>query len=185
MVEVRVFIILGLIYACASLFLIIVMEEENSELNPRLMKQMSAMLDEKISGLKRSLVAEQSAMTAKIEKKLKTTEKKFKSKSSRCQYELNVEMREKFEDVQDQVKRRTAESIDKAADILEEGMAMIDRRNKHIEIADWSEYGWATVEEYEKRALASDSDDDKRMRKAEKAEENVKRVEREKRIGKT
>ena len=34
-------------------------------------------------------------------------------------------------------------------------------------MADSSEAGWQTVDEYEQKNIASDSDDDKRIRKAE------------------
>ena len=119
--------------------------------------------------MKRSLATEQQSLTAKVEKRLKTSEKTFKKKSSKCQYEINVEIKDKVEDAMSQVKIRTAESVEKATDILEEGIALIEKRNNHIEMADRSEFGWLTVEEYEKRELASDSDDDKRMRKAEKS----------------
>ena len=38
---------------------------------------------------------------------------------------------------------------------------------KHIKIADRSEYGWATVAEYEEDELADNSDDEKRLFRAE------------------
>ena len=37
-----------------------------------------------------------------------------------------------------------------------------------IKIADWSELGWAVVSEYTTDELADNSDDEKRMLKAEK-----------------
>ena len=46
-------------------------------------------------------------------------------------------------------------------------MKLNNRRNKHLIISDKSDAGWATVEEYLKREVASDSEDDKRIRKAE------------------
>ena len=46
-------------------------------------------------------------------------------------------------------------------------MRMNNKRNKHLIIADKSDAGWATVEEYLRREVASDSEDDKRIRKAE------------------
>ena len=40
-------------------------------------------------------------------------------------------------------------------------------RQKAIRIADRSEYGWATVEEYEEDELAANSNDEKRLFRAE------------------
>jgi len=41
-------------------------------------------------------------------------------------------------------------------------------RQKHIQLADHSEFGWATVKYYEADQLAADSDDEKLIKKAEK-----------------
>ena len=46
---------------------------------------------------------------------------------------------------------------------------MIAGWQKRIKIADRSEFGWGTVNEYEDDELASDEDDAKRLEKAEKA----------------
>ena len=40
-------------------------------------------------------------------------------------------------------------------------------------MADRSEFGWATVEHYESHPLAADSDDEKRLEKAEKEAERA------------
>ena len=50
---------------------------------------------------------------------------------------------------------------------LKEGEDLIVARQKAIRIADRSEYGWATVEEYEEDELAANSDDEKRLYRAE------------------
>ena len=42
------------------------------------------------------------------------------------------------------------------------------RRGKNIQLADRSEFGWATVRYYEADPLASNSDNEKRIKKAEK-----------------
>lgn len=51
---------------------------------------------------------------------------------------------------------------------LMEAEAMLNRRIRLIKIADRSEHGWATVREYESDKLAIDSEDEKRLMRAEK-----------------
>ena len=63
--------------------------------------------------------------------------------------------------------KETPPAIEKAATAVEEGEKMITERNKVIRIADRNEYGWATVAEYEDDELAEDSDDEKKLFKAE------------------
>ena len=44
---------------------------------------------------------------------------------------------------------------------------MLEHRQKLIKLADRSEYGWRTIEEYEEDDPAKDSDNEKRIAKAE------------------
>jgi hypothetical protein len=57
--------------------------------------------------------------------------------------------------------------VDKVKTLLEEGMKLIRERQKLIRMADRSEHGWVTIDEYLEDELADDSDDEKRMQKAE------------------
>ena len=66
---------------------------------------------------------------------------------------------------------RRSDLLKKAKEDLEEGMKILSRRQKMIKFADRSEAGWAVVEEYEDDALASNSEDERRMEKAERAAE--------------
>ena len=57
--------------------------------------------------------------------------------------------------------------ISKAKAALDSGIELVSNRNKLIVLADSSDGGWQTVEEYTQRDIAADSDDDRRIRKAE------------------
>ena len=52
--------------------------------------------------------------------------------------------------------------MDKAKKELQEGEELCFSRQKLIRIADRSEHGWITVNEYEDDELASNSNDEKR-----------------------
>ena len=57
--------------------------------------------------------------------------------------------------------------ISKAQEEIKKGEQLLRERQKHILLADKSEYGWATVHEYKKHELADNSDDEKRIFKSE------------------
>ena len=50
---------------------------------------------------------------------------------------------------------------------INEGMDIVSHRQKLIKLADSSKHGWKIVEQYEAHQLADDSDDEKRIHKAE------------------
>ena len=60
------------------------------------------------------------------------------------------------------------ECLKKAEAHLDEGKKALGTRQKHIMAADWSDYGWPTVQQYDINPLAMDSEDKKRLEKAEK-----------------
>ena len=58
--------------------------------------------------------------------------------------------------------------MDRARTLVEEGMAILNDRVKDLKIADISEAGWETVNVYKSHLVAADSEDDKKIRKADK-----------------
>jgi hypothetical protein len=57
--------------------------------------------------------------------------------------------------------------VEYARETITEVIEKIKKRNKHIEIADGSDGGWETVLEYQSNPVASDSDDETKINKAE------------------
>ena len=62
-----------------------------------------------------------------------------------------------------------------ARESLKEGVQLIEERQKLIKIADRSDGGWLTAQEYETDEIADDSDNEKRIARAERQAEKLKK----------
>ena len=124
-------------------------------------------LKEELSAMKRELSAEREAADEKLVKKLKLEKAPvFRKKGHEKQYIHNEEVRMKLSDARSALSEAPP-AVEKAKTLLEEGEKLIAERQKHIRIADRSENGWATVEEYMEDELADNSDDEKRLSRAD------------------
>ena len=128
----------------------------------RLLSHLTKYFDEKLDDFKREIVEEDSLRGAKRRR----THYDFRKKANQKNFEHNTEVQFKMEEAKRQLNKSTP-NIEKASIALEKGMNLNSTRNKHILMADQSEGGWATVDEYLLRDVASDSDDDRKIRKAE------------------
>ena len=106
-----------------------------------------------------------------LKRKLKSQERKevkFEKNGHKVQFEFNNDLLELISTIQDGVKRQRTTKVQQ---LLEELVEKIEYRNKLIQMADRSPYGWATVNEYEKDQLAADELDEKRINNSEKGAE--------------
>ena len=108
----------------------------------------------------------------KIEEKSKQIESKgnaekdvikLKFKGNQKQYEINAKLEAILTDISKANEQNNQERVSK---LVDEAKALIHRLQKLIKIADRSKDGWRVVEEYESDDLASNSEDEKRLRKA-------------------
>lgn len=123
----------------------------------------------------------QEEMTQNVVRRVKRSRPaEFKRKGNEKQFRFNDEVVEKLESVEADLEQSTssgevpeevATSLEKAKRTIKEGMSLLEERQKMIKLADRSDYGWELVNEYETDELAEDSDDEKRISKAEKAAE--------------
>jgi len=122
------------------------------------------LLEQTVSQIKRS--NEESAESQMKEiKRLKFNEPhKFKKKANEDQFKFNQKLSETLDSAKSAAEHSQLEKVKRD---LEEGESLISERQKHILLADKSDYGWAMVTEYKKHTLADDSDDEKRIFKAE------------------
>ena len=122
---------------------------------------------EEISSLKRLLASDRESADDRLVKKLKLEKAPtFKEKAHEKQHHFNEEVIAKFE-AGAACLTETPPAMEKAKTMMEEGTKFVRERQKLIRLADRSEHGWATVEEYLEDELADNSDDEKQMQKAE------------------
>ena len=98
-------------------------------------------------------------------KKLKFEEpRRFKRKANEDHYRFNS----KLSDVLTEVKSSCMSlQRDKVKESLDDGESLLAERQNHILLADKSEFGWMIIQEYKKNDLADDSDDEKKIIRAE------------------
>ncbi|KAK3741662.1 hypothetical protein QZH41_005090 [Actinostola sp. cb2023] len=132
--------------------------------NEQLLASMQTMMDRSVSELKRSST-ETSESHLKEIKKLKYDEPhKFKKKANEDQFKFNIKVMDTISDAKQSLEKNDQA---KAKEELSKGDKLMSERQNDILLADKSEFGWATVNEYKKHELAEDSDDEKRIYKSE------------------
>ena len=130
-------------------------------------QRVEANVDAKLSHMKRELMDERESADERLVKKIRLDAKPtFKKKSHEMQFHFNEQVRDKLDSATAAL-GQTPPAVEKAKAVLKEGEKLIDARQKNIKIADRSEHGWATVAEYEEDELADNSDDEKRLFRAE------------------
>ena len=116
-----------------------------------------------MSSMKHELSDQREAANERLVKRIKLDKgPTFKKKSNEKQFHFNEEVREKLATASAAISTMPSSNpVEKAKEALKEGEDLISARQKVLRIVDRSEYGWATVEEYEDDELADNSDDEK------------------------
>ena len=76
-------------------------------------------------------------------------------------------MKDKLDTADSYLKENNDQGRVNAATCITEGIELLNNRQKLVKLADMSENVWRVVQEYETHQLAEDSDDEKRIVKAE------------------
>ena len=133
--------------------------------NQQMMDSFKALLQDTVGQIKRANEDAADLQMREI-KKLKHSEPhKFKRKANEDQYKFNLKLGETLVNAKSAAQNS---QLEKVKSELDEGEKLLLERQKHILLADKSESGWFTVEEYKKHDLAEDSDDERRIFSAER-----------------
>ena len=118
-----------------------------------------------MGALKRDIQDESCSNTDSVAKKLKEESKiTFRFEGNKKQFQFNSDLAEKVKSASVALGKR---KLDLVKTHLEELDSDIKKRNKLIRLADKSAAGWDLVNEYLSDELASGSEDEKRIRRAE------------------
>ena len=154
-------------FVCSSSPWVVIAMAENEAQFSRLFAVIDGIQDQ-MSSFKRELAKDRAEATDEIVKKMKLEKKvTFKKKTHEKQHDFNEEVCHKISVAQRSLDSATTPDVEKAMEALKEGEKLISARQKLIKVADRSEFGWATVKEYVEDDLADNSDDEKRLFRAE------------------
>lgn len=112
----------------------------------------------------RRSVRERSHRRSRLKRKSGEEEPEFKYKSSKKQFKFNSDVKDKFNQILER-----AGADDAITKIANEGMSLLDNRNKLISIADRD--GWDVVEYFEADPLTKNDEEEKKLRVARKEAE--------------
>jgi len=128
--------------------------------NADLLSLMKSYFSNKLSGIERNF----SDTTQDLARKVKKTENSLKFKGNQIQFEPNSDI---LDNIGITVNGIEHGRYTKAISVLQDSEKVLKKRNKLIRIADKSEGGWKTVDEYLSDDVASNSEDEKRIKAAE------------------
>ncbi|PFX25174.1 hypothetical protein AWC38_SpisGene10212 [Stylophora pistillata] len=142
----------------------------------RLTDSLTGVIEARLGSLAQRFFEENGATVGKAVKKARRENYTCKRKGNQQPLDHELEVLDKFDAATSVLKNK---SYDKVKAALEEGTGIISKRIKAIEITYKSEFGWQNVNEYMSDELASDSDNEKRMCRAERrAERKIKEKRR-------
>ena len=112
------------------------------------------------------MTSSQEKASQELAHKILKSSYQFQRKGHEKQFNFNNGVQESIATAKSELAKLTPvgdkdkEVLKKTTESLDEGAKALATRQKHIQLADCSEFGWSTVRYYEADPLASDSDDE-------------------------
>ena len=145
-----------------------------AENNRCLMSEISTLITNSVESIKRSNSEAVEDQLREIKKIRREEPKSFKRKGNEVQHKFNAKIQDPIDEAKSYLE---SNAVDKAKESLTEGTSLLTERQKLILLANKSEFGWKTVQEYTQHELAEDDQDGKKIRRAEeRAEKSLKPV---------
>ena len=143
-----------------------------AENNRSLMSEISTLITNSVENIKRSNSEAVEDQLREIKKIRREEPKSFKRKGNEVQYKFNAKIQDSIDEAKSYLE---SNAVDKAKESL--STSLLTERQKLILLADKSEFGWKTVQEYTQHELAEDDQGGKKIRRAEeRAEKSLKSV---------
>ena len=117
-----------------------------------------------INSLKEEVRGASQSVASEVKKIKSGNDIRWRFEGNRLQFEFNSEVADNLKQTLWGLENGKQEY---AVEVLKESCDKLKTRNKHIRIADSSEGGWETVRQYISNPLASDSEDETRLSRAE------------------
>ena len=131
--------------------------------NAALLGQISKLVADSAENLKRSSVEAADEQLREIKRLRREEPRSFKRKGNEIQYKFNSKLLDTLEEAKSHLEVNAVEKV----------KALLSDRQKLILLADKSEFGWKTVEEYTQHELADSEADGKKIRRAEERAEKA------------
>ena len=141
-----------------------IVESSIDKKNESLLASVKSLLDTSLTNLKRSHADTADSHLKEIKKLKFDVPHRFKKKGNEDQYMFNLKVADAFEEAKEAC---SSQQLDKVHAFLEQGEKLVSERQKHILLADKSDFGWSLIKEYKRNDLAEDSDDEKKIIRAE------------------
>lgn len=144
-----------------------------------LLNNLERMIDLRLSNFKQNIQQILSSQINRIEENL-NEHYVFRRKGNENKFKHEARVSSKLKEANEHLNSNTVneEMVEVAKSSINEGMELVKKRQKLIKLADSSQLGWKVIKEYETNPIAADSDDDKKMYRAQmRAERKVRGIE--------